>query len=359
MSEQPLAAIVPKQRGEALLEALRDEGVYDPDRQIREHGDGTLAIPVTVPPETDVIDVARQVSPTYRERDLETLLRDRGWSEADLASAPSSWAVVGSVILVAIPSACPDETAVGEALLDLHGHAETVLAREGIDGPRRTPDRRVIAGSGDTETIHTEHGVQYALDLAEVMFSPGNKAERARMAAAVAADTSSPAMAPETVPDQISSVTAGTTERVFDMFAGIGYFTLPMAVAGAEVLAAEINPTAFRYLIENAQLNDVGNRVGAYLADCRDVVVDPPVDRVVMGHYDAPEYLDTALKALAPDGVLHLHAAVPTAVTPDRPASALETAVTAADRSIASMTAREIKTYAEGVSHVVIDARIR
>lgn len=356
MSDRPLAAIVPKQRGEALIETLREEGVYDPTRQIRDHGDDTLAIPVTAPPETEVIAVARQVSPTYRERDLETLLRERGWSEDDLAAAPASWAVVGSVVLVAIPSGCPDEAAVGEALLDLHGHAETVLAREGIDGPRRTPERRVIAGTGRTETVHTEHGVQYALDLAEVMFSPGNKAERARMAAAVASGDDTPAMSPDTIPDRIPSVTAGRSERVFDMFAGIGYFTLPMAVAGAEVLAAEVNPTAFQYLIENAQLNDVGDRVGAYLADCRDVTVDPPADRVVMGHYDAHEYLDTALDAMAPGGVLHLHAAAP---DPDRPVSHVESAASNAGRSVVSTTSREVKTYAEGVTHVVVDARIR
>ncbi len=355
----PLAAIVPKERGEIVLQTLQAEGVYDPTRQIREHNDGTLAIPITETPTVQVREVVQQVDPAYRERDLETLLRNRGWTEAELATAPASWAVIGTVILVTIPEGCPDETDVGEALLELHHDADTVLAREGITGPRREPARRHIAGVGDTETVHTEHGIQYALDLTEVMFSPGNKAERARMGAVVRDSGDRPAIQPDTVPDQLTTNEQASDERVFDMFAGIGYFTLPMALAGATVIATEINPTAFRYLIENAKLNKVGSRVLPYRADCRSVIVEPPVDRVIMGHYEAPEYLETALEALRPEGIIHMHTAVPEHRFPDRPQQRLTDAVTEANREIMTMQPRRVKTYSEGVLHAVVDIRVR
>ncbi|MFB6119191.1 class I SAM-dependent methyltransferase family protein [Halosegnis sp.] len=324
-----LAAVVERERAEAVAEALTAEGVYDDTRSVAPHGDG-VALPVTTPPiETDVRGVVRVDLPT-RERGLRDLLAARGWSDAELARAPGSWAVVGSCVLVDAPDEpFPDQAAVGEALLELHGAADTVLVAQGVSGVRREPEVTVLAGTGDTETIHTEHGTRYALDLAEVMFSPGNKTERARMGGVV---------------------TEG--ERVFDMFAGVGYFTLPMARAGATVTAAEINPTAYRYLVENAVLNGVEERVRALRADCRDVEAN--ADRVVMGYYDAPDYLESAVAALEAGGILHVHAAVPEPELWARPVDRIRAVageVTVLDRRI-------VKSHAPGVQHVVVDARM-
>ncbi|MDQ2050839.1 class I SAM-dependent methyltransferase family protein [Natronolimnohabitans sp. A-GB9] len=356
-ADVPLAALVEKPYTETAIESLRDEGVYDDSRRVRENDDGRVALPVTAPPsETDVLGVVRQVDPEPRSPGLEDLLAERGWSEADLESAPGSWAVVGSVILVTVPEDCPDEAALGEALLELHGEADSVLADEGIEndgdaGTHREPRTRLIAGETDTETIHTEHGTRYGLDPAEVMFSPGNQAERARMGEVVDPD-----------------------ERVFDMFAGIGYFTLPMARAGAQVTAAEINPTAFRYLLENAVLNDVGDRVDAYMTDCRDLVSDLEADRIVMGYYGsadgtdadghgtradgAHEFLPDALDALAAGGVVHYHEATPESRLWERPLERLESAVDDAERTLEVLETRRVKSHSAGVSHVVVDARI-
>lgn len=354
MTDDTLAAIVRKPRGEAVIAALRDEEIYDDQRQILEYDEETIAIPVTEPPNITVQQVVRQTDPVYRTRDLPTLLAERGWSEAEIKRAPSSWAVLGSVILITVTERCPDETELGEALLELHGNAETVLAREGIEGPRRHPDHRVIAGTGNTETIHEEHGIKYAMDLMNVMFSPGNKHERARLAALVATDSEPPAAGEIAVPDQVTSLTGGS-ETVFDMFAGIGYFTLPMAAAGATVTATEINPTAFRYLVENAKLNDVGDRLQPYLADCREVPVT--ADRVVMGHYDAHEYLETAFSSVRDGGVIHYHAVVPEAELWERPEKRLTTVESNHEATIVGR--RRVKTYAEGVAHVVVDARVQ
>jgi len=363
MGEDRLAVVVDRPRTESVIDALQDEGVYDPDRSVRPYGENAVALPVTAAPETVAYrEVVRQVGEP-RLRDLADHLRERGWTDDELDRAPSSWAVLGSVVLVEVGDAPrPDE--VGEALLSLHGEADTVLARGGIDGAHREPDVTVLAGEGDTETVHTEHGTRYAMDLAEVMFSPGNKAERARMGESVDA-----------------------TETVVDMFAGIGYFTLPMARAGARVTAIEHNPASFRYLLENVRLNGVSDRVQPYRADCRDVlgvaaqgaaagdgtdeadtggddpggadtVTDVTADRVVMGYYEAHEYLDAALPALAPGGVVHMHEATPEELVPDRPVSRLRAAAADHDRTVEVLDARRVKGYSEGVAHVVVDARV-
>ena len=350
---QYLAAVVPKPDSETTIAALRAEGVYDDARKVRAYDERSVALPVTDPPqETAVLEVVEQRDPERRAPGLDSLLRDRGWSAEAVERAPSSWAVVGDVVLVAFDEEfdATDREEVGDALLALHGEADTVLARGGVSGTYREPDVEVVAGLGDTETVHTEHGTRYALDLAEVMFSPGNKAERARMGEVVEPG-----------------------ERVFDMFAGIGYFTLPMARAGANVVAVEKNPASFRYLVENAMLNDVQDRVDPFRADCRDVDVSPRADRVVMGYYEASEprsddggaspdasyeYLDSALDALNAGGVVHLHEATPEDLLWDRPVSRLEDAAASRDRGVEVLDRRRVKSHSEGVWHVVVDARI-
>jgi tRNA wybutosine-synthesizing protein 2 len=171
------------------------------------------------------------------------------------------------------------------------------------------------------------------MDLAEVMFSPGNKAERARMGEVV-----------------------DPGESVFDMFAGIGYFALPMARAGASVTAAEIDPTSFRWLRENVRRNGVEGAVRPVLGDCRDV--EATADRVVMGYYDAHEYLDAALDALRKSGVIHLHEATPESLFPGRPIDRLREAAAGADRSVQVLDARRVKSHSAGVVHGVVDARV-
>lgn len=337
-SNQDLAAIVPKDRSQRAIDALESEGIYDDDRRIREWSEDSVALPVTDPPQSvDCLEVVRQVGEP-RVRTLADHLKEMGWTDDELELAPGSWAVVGSVVLVEIGDA-PRPEEVGEALLSLHGEADTVLSRGSITGEHREPSVDVIAGTGDTETVHHEHGTAYGLDLTEVMFSPGNQAERVRMGEVVEAD-----------------------ERVLDMFAGIGYFTLPMARAGAEVTAVERNPDSFRFLIENAMLNDVGSLVHPYRADCRDVVeefaAEAPAERIVMGYYEAHEYLDSALTALGSGGVVHMHEATPNDLVFDRPIERLENVAAEHGRSVEILDTREVKSYSEGVTHAVVDARV-
>ena len=350
MIDDRLAIVVAKPRAQDVIDALQEEGVYDADRSVAEHGEDAVAVPVTAPPESVAYrEVVQQVGQP-RLRTLEDHLRERGWTDEELDTAPGSWAVIGSVVLVDIGDA-PRPEEVGAALLTMHGEADTVLARGPISGTHREPDVEVIAGEGDTQTVHREHGIAYGLDLAEVMFSPGNKAERKHMG---------------------DTVRKG--ERVLDMFAGIGYFTLPMAAAGAEAIAIERNPTAFQFLLENAMRNGVQDHVQAYRADNRDVLAEgldsfgeaSTVDRIVMGYYDATEpddeggytYLDPAIDALAPGGIIHVHEATPETLVFERPIERIEAAATAQDRTVEVLDTRRVKGYSEGVAHVVVDARL-
>lgn len=157
-----------------------------------------------------------------------------------------------------------------------------VLWVEGCHGIERTPRTEVLAGTVP-EVFHRESGITYMLDPTRIMFSMGNRGEKERIRGLVR---------PE--------------ERVADMYAGIGYFTLPVARAGARVHAMEINPDAFSYLVRNIRMNNVGHLATAELGDCRDLLTGT-YDRIIMGHFSSMDRLPDALSHAGPGTTLHVH----------------------------------------------------
>ena len=91
------------------------------------------------------------------------------------------------------------------------------------------------------------------------------------------------------------------------MFAGIGYFSLPLAKHVKKIYAIEKNPDAFHYLKKNIELNKLTN-IEAINADCLDVPLCGVADRVVMGYFPRTEkFLPLASKFLKRNGILHFH----------------------------------------------------
>lgn len=206
----------------------------------------------------------------------------------------------------------------------------------GVRGPLRRPRVRVLYGSG-TRTVHTENHLAFAFDVAQVMFASGNVAERARMGALDCRG-----------------------ETVVDLFAGIGYFTLPLAAqaGAARVFACEKNPDAFRWLEENIRANGLHGRVTPLLGDCRRVAPTGVADRVVLGYiHGTAAFVPTALAALRPaGGILHFHEAFPQETKyRDALAALARAAGPAFDLEV--LDAREVKSFAPGIDHVAVTAR--
>jgi len=159
-------------------------------------------------------------------------------------------------------------------------HPSCVLLSKGQKGVMRLPDVEVIYGEPH-EVTFKESGILYTLNPTKVMFSQGNRGEKQRIR---------------------SLIKKG--ETVADMFAGIGYFTLPAALAGASVHSMELNPESFAYLLRN--ITDNGVQVDAECGDCRDLLRGT-YDRILMGHFDAPAFLSAALAHVKSGTVLHVH----------------------------------------------------
>lgn len=206
---------------------------------------------------------------------------------------------------------------------------------------RRDSQLELLLG-GTPWVRHVENGIVYSFDAARCMFSSGNVSEKLRMA---------------------RQDCRGQT--VVDMFAGIGYFTLPIIIkAGAErVYACEWNPHAVEGLRSGLELNGVSHRCTVVEGDNRVVAPQGVADRVLMGLIPTSEgSWEAGVRALRVHrgGILHVHENV----NDDRLEDWVEylkgrleaiACEQGRDWCIEVMHVEKVKWYAPHVRHVVAD----
>jgi len=303
---------------------------------------GYVVIPVLGTPDRDLLAEygATLVESSFPERKhrrdpIEEIRTSLALPPDLLRLLPDRWELLGNVLVISLdPALDPYEKEIAEAygtVLD----AKAVLREVGwISGDLRTPVMRRVFGS-DTVTVHLENGILYKFDAEKIMFSSGNMEERMRMA-----DTECKG------------------ETIIDMFAGIGYFSLPLAVYQKphRIVSCELNSVSFGFLKENISLNHVEDVIEPVLGDNRDLPGEGIADRVIMGYVKTThEFLPTALRLLKDGGIIHYHETCPNALLPHRPLERLKGA--GKGQLVEIVRYKEIKSYAPGVSHVVVDAR--
>lgn len=215
---------------------------------------------------------------------------------------------------------------------------EAVYLLRGVEGIERRPVLELLAGKPVREIVHQEYACIFKLDLLKLMFCLGNSFERLRLAGLVRRG-----------------------EVVVDMFAGVGQFTIPIAVLSdpERVYSIEINPEAYRYLLENLRLNGVEDKVQPILGDCRKIVgerLTELADRVVMGYFwETVKALPEALMALKPEGgVIHFHELARRGAE----AKLVEKVLDKARRlgyEVRLLSWRRVKSYSRTRNHVVVD----
>jgi tRNA wybutosine-synthesizing protein 2 len=336
---------VPRERAEDARVLLSESGLLDKHHRIYE-GSGIVEIPVLGVPDGRLSGTLAELGATvidereyaWREtfkRPFREILAVIDVPEGKKALLPQRWELLGHVLILKIPGGLDEWKAeIARAYARVLGARTVLQDTGGIRGRYREPVTELLLGS-ETVTTHVENGVKYRLDAARLMFSSGNVDERIRM----------------------SSV-CGEGETVVDMFAGIGYFSLPMAVHSRpeRILAYELNPLAHDYLVENLGLNRVEGVIRPHSGDCLEAG-EGAADRVVMGYVGSThEYLPKAMRILKAKGIIHYHETCPDRLLPARPVRRVTDAAGAEGRTARILNAKVIKSYAPGVSHVVLDA---
>jgi len=335
--------VVTKVDADTMLHWLLDHNLLDSNRRIQ-RTDECVEFPVTAVPDTPPVHftVRKQRGVIWRNRDDKPFARicreAKSWLTADQVDIlPAKWEKIGDILILNLPDGLSSKERVAQLYAKIL-NCRAVLKNAGsIKGQMRTPHMVHLWGDHNTETVHKENGIQYKLDPMNIMFSFGNVDERIRMASVSHAD-----------------------EIVVDLFAGIGYFTLPLAVhCQATVHCCEINPVAYHYLLENSVLNRVTHRVHAHLGDCTIVAPSKYADRVIMGYLRSKPFLPVAFEVLRPaGGIIHYHTSCPINNFPYEPLAVVASAATNKGHNVRLLQAKIVKSYAPGIVHGVLDIAI-
>jgi tRNA wybutosine-synthesizing protein 2 len=253
---------------------------------------------------------------------------------------PEKWEKIGDVLIFRLPSELLNyKTEIGKTYSDIL-NSKTVLNEIGtVSGIFRKPKVEIIYGSSDTITVHKENGIRFKLDPIKIMFSSGNMDERIRMA-------------------NISN----ENETVVDLFAGIGYFTIPIGVHSKpeKIFAVEINPVSFDFLKQNIVLNDVTNNIVPLYGDNREIAPENTADRVIVGYLEKThDYLPIAIKCLKnKSGFIHFHTLCSKEINPEKNLKMIKTIGDKQNVKTKLLKQVHVKSYAPGVDHFVFDLKI-
>ncbi|MYL17567.1 methyltransferase domain-containing protein [Halorubrum terrestre] len=319
---------VDRERGESVRSRLAGADALDGDHQIAVEDD-TIYIPVSGRDRVPA-DLADRVV----ERDAAA--RDRPTTPAEILGYEPSLERLGDIVIV---DEDDDERArdIADAVMAADLPCDTVLNRASpIEGELRVRRWDVLAGNG-TETVHREYGHEFALDVAEVYFSPRLATERHRVVGQV-----------------------GAGESAVDMFAGVGPYAVPMASRGADVVACDLNERAVEYLRENAERNGVADRVTAIAGDVREIADEyaDTADRLVMNlPHSADEFLETAVTLAGDDCVVHYYD-IQHEDDPFGPGRRAVEAAAGDDYAVEVEAERVVRSYAPHEYNVCLDVRL-
>ncbi len=201
--------------------------------------------------------------------------------------------IIGDIAVIRRPFNYPIENLkpLAERILQEIPHVRSVWCTASeVMGEFRVRNYVHLAGEPRSETIYREHGCSFKLDITKVYVSPALNYEHMRIA---------------------KQVKPG--EVVINMFAGAGLFSIIIAKhrKPRKVYSIDINPDAYRCMVENVKLNKVEGIVEPILGDAKQVVLERLVgtsDRVLMPLPGLSyEYLDAAVAALRGKGMIHVY----------------------------------------------------
>jgi tRNA wybutosine-synthesizing protein 2 len=266
-------------------------------------------------------------------------------TEEELTLLPSGFQTIGKVMVIKLnPILLEKKELISKACLELNPYMKSVYINLGkVAGTFREPEKiELIAGVDDPIVEHKEHGVIYRFDITRIMFSKGNINERKFLAKLVMEN-----------------------EIIVDMFAGIGYFSLPIAKHAnpKTIYSIELNPLSFKFLVDNIKINHFEGIINPILGNCKEEVLKLSkegikADRVIMGVFPAPrEYIKDALSLVKVNGTIYHYEGV---VEKEKFMNLYDEFRQIAEDNgyiCELMSYRFVKSYGPNLYHVVLDIK--
>ncbi|GBN12131.1 tRNA (guanine(37)-N1)-methyltransferase [Araneus ventricosus] len=163
----------------------------------------------------------------------------------------SSFSIVGHVIHINLkPDLMDFKHLIGQVLLDKHSSIKTVVNKAHIiENEFRNFSIELLAGEPKYEVLVKENNCQYAFDFSKVFWNPRLGHEHNEI---------------------VKRTTPG--DFVYDVFAGVGPFAVPLAKKKCQVHANDLNPDSFKWLCHNATLNKVSQNLHCYNLDGKEFI---------------------------------------------------------------------------------------
>ena len=245
------------------------------------------------------------------------------------------------------PLSINDYKVVAEEIMKIHKNVKSVwLALTPTSGNYRIREKYVhLAGEKRSETIYKEYGCRFKVNITKVFLTPRLSYEHIRVAKLVKEG-----------------------EEVVNMFAGIGTFSIIIACKSKVRLvhSIDINPYAWKLMVENVKINKVEKRVIPYLGDAAEVIksrLTNVASRVLMPLPElAIEYLEYALLALKEKGVIHVYVHVKTLKGEDplkKAISIVENRIRELNAKVLMSSARIVRLVGPRLYQVVVDIEIQ
>ncbi len=254
---------------------------------------------------------------------------------------PKTIKIIGHVGLIRLdPDLEKYQTYIAKAILKWNSRIKTVAIEQNkSETLLRNVNYKVIFGEKNTKTVYIENGIKYVLDPTRITFSLGNQKERLHL------------------------YNLNLNNKVvIDMFACVGQFSFPVAIGAKakKVIAIEINPDAFSYLVEGIKINKINNII-PILGDSRNIAPKYNADLIIMGFlHSTHRYFPSALKALNSNGgkiIMHI------AVHDNNQINSIIEYITyqaqLQNYKITNLKLRTIKMYSPAIKHIAFEINLK
>lgn len=261
-------------------------------------------------------------------------------NDEEIESLKKSFDIIGDVVILEIPEKLENNKyLIGKAALNFTKRKAIFMKKSAITGLTRTRQLEHIAGEDESKTIHKEHGVQLKLDVKDVYFSPRLATERNRVAMQVE-----------------------NSEKILDMFAGIGPFPLLIAKnKKTEICAVDINEKAIEHMKENILINKLKGTIKPILGDINTIYLeklkdnDIKFDRIIMNlPGTAYEYLELAISLIDDGGIIHYYEF---SSDYNQAIERIEKIANKYNKDFKILETRKVKSSSPGMWHVVVDVK--
>lgn len=200
----------------------------------------------------------KKVNLTYENYTIEDALKQLvpQSPETSELNVLSSWSTIGHIVQVNLREHLhPYKLIIGQVLLDkLQPQIKMIVNKtSAIDNEFRNFEMEILAkvpGEVSTVVQVSSLGCKFKFDFAKVYWNPRLSTEHERI---------------------IKTLRPGM-DNLYDVFAGVGPFSVPAAKRKCKVLANDLNPHSYEALCENSKMNKVTNYISCYNLDGREFI---------------------------------------------------------------------------------------